>query len=84
MASKDPRVNILGVGVSVLTMESALQRSKRSSTAETMGTSALPERKASSRRRTIRVIATSSNSAFLTTPDGMPTVWLGKFTAIAI
>jgi N-acetylglucosaminyldiphosphoundecaprenol N-acetyl-beta-D-mannosaminyltransferase len=75
----EPRVNILGVGISVLTMESALQkiealldRGEHDYICVT-GAQGIIEAQADESFRSIL------NSSFLTTPDGVPMVWLGHF-----
>jgi N-acetylglucosaminyldiphosphoundecaprenol N-acetyl-beta-D-mannosaminyltransferase len=73
-----PRVNILGVGVTALNMETALnetesllQRGERGYVCVT-GVHGIMEAQSDERFRDIL------NRSFLTTPDGMPTVWLGR------
>jgi N-acetylglucosaminyldiphosphoundecaprenol N-acetyl-beta-D-mannosaminyltransferase len=79
MSSSQERVNILGVGISVLTMETALQkiealldRGDRGYICVT-GAQGIIEAQKDKNYRDIL------NSAFLNTPDGMPMVWLGKY-----
>jgi len=75
----DERVNILGVGVSVLTMESALTKIEELLDRGghgyicVTGAQGIIEAQKDERFRSIL------NSAFLNTPDGMPTVWLGRY-----
>ncbi len=78
-SSRHERVNILGVGISVLTMDSALEkietlldRGERGYICVS-GAQGIIEAQKDSQYRTIL------NSAFLNTPDGLPTVWLGKY-----
>ncbi len=79
-AGSQQRVNILGVGVSVLNLPSALavteaflaQQEDRSYVCIT-GVHGIIEAQDDEPFRQIL------NSSFLTTPDGMPTVWLGKY-----
>jgi N-acetylglucosaminyldiphosphoundecaprenol N-acetyl-beta-D-mannosaminyltransferase len=73
-----PRVNILGVGVTALNMklaldetEALLQRGDQGYVCVT-GVHGIMEAQADERFREIL------NRSFLTTPDGMPTVWLGR------
>ncbi len=73
----DQRVNILGVGVSAVSMESALDRTEqllqqggREYICVT-GVHGIIEAQADEDFRRIQ------NTSFLTIPDGMPTVWLG-------
>ena len=76
--AEQQRVNILGVGVSALTMDTAvlaserlLDRGERGYVCVT-GVHGIIEAQADHQFREIL------NSSFLTTPDGMPTVWLGR------
>ena len=72
-----PRVNILGVGVSAISMGSALEQSEalldRGGSGYICGSvvHGIMEAQADEGFGTIL------NRSFLTTPDGMPTVWLG-------
>src|SRR5271168_1858604 len=77
-SSELPRVNILGVGVTALNMklaldetESLLQRGGQGYVCVT-GVHGIMEAQSDERFREIL------NRSFLTTPDGMPTVWLGR------
>lgn len=79
MSSKQSRVNILGVGVSAISMDIALRetelfldRGLRGYVCVT-GVHGIMEAQADEQFRNIL------NESFLTTPDGMPTVWLGHF-----
>jgi N-acetylglucosaminyldiphosphoundecaprenol N-acetyl-beta-D-mannosaminyltransferase len=73
------RVNILGVGVSALNMELALSETESlldrggQGYVCVTGVHGIMEAQTDERFRAIL------NSSFLTTPDGMPTVWLGRF-----
>ncbi len=79
MSSDLPRVNILGVQVSALTMDIALRESEAlldrggSGYVCVTGVHGIMEAQTDRRFRDIL------NRSFLTTPDGMPTVWLGRF-----
>ena len=72
------RVNVLGVGVSVLNLQSALEaiagavREKRKGYICVTGVHGVIEAQSD---ETFRKIL---NKAFLCTPDGMPMVWMGK------
>ena len=74
---KEPRVNVLGVGVSAISMEDALRRTEALLDRNGMGyicvtgVHGIMEAQADAGFRHIL------NRSFLTTPDGMPTVWLG-------
>jgi N-acetylglucosaminyldiphosphoundecaprenol N-acetyl-beta-D-mannosaminyltransferase len=79
MPSEQRRVNILGVGIHTLNMHGALreselllERGERGYVCVT-GVHGIIEAQADEQFRNIL------NSSFLTTPDGMPTVWLGRF-----
>jgi len=77
ISSEEQRVNILGVGVSALSMDSALQKSEDlldaggSGYVCVTGVHGIMEAQSDEEFRKIL------NHSFLTTPDGMPTVWLG-------
>ncbi len=74
------RVNILGVGVSALNMDSALRQSEALLESGghgyicVTGVHGIMEAQADEPFRQIL------NGSFLTTPDGMPTVWMGKLS----
>jgi N-acetylglucosaminyldiphosphoundecaprenol N-acetyl-beta-D-mannosaminyltransferase len=73
------RINVLGVGISVLNMKAALSlivealEKKRKGYICVTGVHGVTEAQADASFRTIL------NHAFLCTPDGMPMVWMGKF-----
>ncbi len=77
ISTQPPRVNILGVGVSALSMDTALTRTEAlldsggSGYICVTGVHGIMEAQADEDFRHIL------NNSFLTTPDGMPTVWLG-------
>jgi N-acetylglucosaminyldiphosphoundecaprenol N-acetyl-beta-D-mannosaminyltransferase len=74
----EARVNILGVGVSCLNMEEAIEliseaiADRRKEYICVTGVHGIMESQADEELRRIH------NRSFLTVPDGMPTVWLGK------
>ncbi len=74
-----PRVNILGVGISALNLKTALEESglllDQGGTGYicVTGVHGIMEAQHDERFRHIL------NGSFLATPDGMPTVWLGRF-----
>lgn len=78
MSDGQQRVNILGVGVSVLNLPSALSQSEKlienggRGYICVTGVHGIMEAQADEPFRKIL------NGSFLTTPDGMPTVWMGK------
>jgi N-acetylglucosaminyldiphosphoundecaprenol N-acetyl-beta-D-mannosaminyltransferase len=73
-----PRVNILGVGVSAIDMREAIELSDQLIGQNghgyvcVTGVHGISEAQSDSEFRAIL------NSSFLTTPDGMPTVWVGR------
>ena len=73
-----PRANVLGIGISAINMEEAVQfsdcfiREKRRGYICVTGVHGVIEAQSDPDLRTIL------NSSFLTTPDGMPTVWVGR------
>jgi N-acetylglucosaminyldiphosphoundecaprenol N-acetyl-beta-D-mannosaminyltransferase len=77
-APQGERVNILGVGVSALNMESALRETEllldlgQQGYICVTGVHGIMEAQSDEGFREIL------NRSFLTTPDGMPTVWLGR------
>ena len=76
--SNTERVNVLGVGISVLNLESARKKviealdQKRKGYVCVTGVHGVME---AQRDESLRKIL---NSSFLNTPDGMPMVWVGK------
>jgi N-acetylglucosaminyldiphosphoundecaprenol N-acetyl-beta-D-mannosaminyltransferase len=76
--NKESRVNILGVGVSAISLDEAVDRTEAFLGGDTQGyvcvtgVHGIMEAQPDSEFRRIL------NHSFLTTPDGMPTVWLGK------
>ena len=73
-----PRANILGVGISAISMKQAVSQTidlletKRDAYICVTGVHGIMEAQVDEDFRSIL------NSSFLTTPDGMPTVWLGR------
>ena len=78
MTDVEQRVNILGVGVSAVSLTEAVERSvafvetKRQGYVCVTGVHGVMEAQDDERFRQIL------NRSFLTTPDGVPTVWLGR------
>lgn len=76
--SEIPRANVLGVGISAIDLDSALEilrqaiRSGRSSYICVTGVHGVMEARRNSLLRRIL------NESLLSTPDGMPTVWVGR------
>jgi N-acetylglucosaminyldiphosphoundecaprenol N-acetyl-beta-D-mannosaminyltransferase len=77
-SSAQERVNILGVGVSAVNMETALRQTEslldrgEQGYVCVTGVHGIMEAQSDSKFRDIL------NHSFITTPDGMPTVWLGR------
>ena len=73
-----PRVNVLGVGISALNLPLAVQavdaalREKRKGYICVTGVHGVMESQQDAELRRIH------NRSFLTTPDGMPMVWMGR------
>jgi N-acetylglucosaminyldiphosphoundecaprenol N-acetyl-beta-D-mannosaminyltransferase len=76
--TNEPRVNILGVGVSAISLSDAVKKTDELLQGEgsgyicVTGVHGIMEAQADNEFRRIL------NKSFLTTPDGMPTVWMGK------
>lgn len=75
----EPRVNILGVGVSVLTMDSALDKVEALLDHGDHGYICVTGAQGIMEAQDDEDYRHILNSAFLNTPDGMPTVWLGRY-----
>ena len=75
----EPRINILGVGVSVLTMESALQKIESLLDRGEQGYICVTGAQGIIEAQDDEAYRSILNAAFLSTPDGMPTVWLGRY-----
>jgi N-acetylglucosaminyldiphosphoundecaprenol N-acetyl-beta-D-mannosaminyltransferase len=75
----EPRANVLGVSISAISMEDAVRHSDRllqggaSGYVCVTGVHGVMEAQSDEGFRSIL------NSSFLTTPDGMPTVWVGRW-----
>ena len=72
------RVNILGVGVSVLNLESALERIELALAQKQKGYICVTDVNGVMEAQRDPQFRRILNQSFLTTPDGMPTVWVGK------
>ena len=73
------RVNILGVGITVLTMETALQKIEAFLDAGERGYICVTGAQGIIEAQKDKDFRNILNSAFLNTPDGIPMVWLGKY-----
>ena len=72
-----PRVNILGVGISALSMESALECSEALLNRGDNGYVCVTGVHGIIEAQSDEAFRTILNQSFLSTPDGVPTVWLG-------
>ncbi|MCF7688404.1 MAG: WecB/TagA/CpsF family glycosyltransferase [Cephaloticoccus sp.] len=73
-----PRFNVLGVGVSALTLEEATLRVLASRQQKHLGYICICTVHGVSEARRDPALLQTFNASFLTTPDGMPLVWLGR------
>jgi N-acetylglucosaminyldiphosphoundecaprenol N-acetyl-beta-D-mannosaminyltransferase len=76
--SEQTRVNILGVGVSALNMEAALHQTESLLDRGGKGYVCVTGVHGIMEAQTDEAFRDILNRSFLTTPDGMPTVWLGR------
>jgi N-acetylglucosaminyldiphosphoundecaprenol N-acetyl-beta-D-mannosaminyltransferase len=77
-ASGQARVNILGVGVSALNMDMALRQTESLLDRGEQGYVCVTGVHGIMEAQSDDVFREILNRSFLTTPDGMPTVWLGR------
>jgi N-acetylglucosaminyldiphosphoundecaprenol N-acetyl-beta-D-mannosaminyltransferase len=73
-----PRANVLGVGVSAINLDSALARIAGALEARTKGYVCVTGVHGVSEAQRDPAFRAILNGAFLNTPDGMPTVWVGR------
>ena len=76
--SEQTRVNILGVGVSAVNMEGALHQTESLLDRGGKGYVCVTGVHGIMEAQTDEAFRDILNRSFLTTPDGMPTVWLGR------
>jgi len=74
----ESRVNILGVGVSAISLDEAVDRTKTLLSGDAQGYVCVTGVHGIMEAQTDSEFRRILNRSFLTTPDGMPTVWLGK------
>jgi N-acetylglucosaminyldiphosphoundecaprenol N-acetyl-beta-D-mannosaminyltransferase len=74
-----PRANVLGVGVSAVNMDEAVQLSDRLLQENGRGYICVTGVHGVIEAQSDPMLRTILNSSFITTPDGMPTVWVGRF-----
>jgi N-acetylglucosaminyldiphosphoundecaprenol N-acetyl-beta-D-mannosaminyltransferase len=77
-APRPARVNILGVGVSAINMELALRQTEQLLDRGEHGYVCVTGVHGIMEAQTDEAFRDILNGSFLTTPDGMPTVWLGR------
>lgn len=73
-----PRTNILGVGISVINMEDALRYSDELICSEDKGYICITDVHTIIEAQSDPEFKAILNNSFMTTPDGMPLVWVGK------
>ncbi len=76
--SMESRVNILGVGVSAISLDEAVDRTETFLSGDAQGYVCVTGVHGIMEAQTDSEFRRILNRSFLTTPDGMPTVWLGK------
>ncbi len=76
--NKESRVNILGVGVSAISLDEAVERTEVFLSGNAQGYICVTGVHGIMEAQTDSELRLILNRSFLTTPDGMPTVWLGK------
>ncbi|HVU15701.1 MAG TPA: WecB/TagA/CpsF family glycosyltransferase [Candidatus Didemnitutus sp.] len=76
--SVPPRFNVLGVGVSALTLEEARDRLVAAAGTKNLGYVCLGTTHGLGEARRDPAFRTILNRSYLTTPDGMPLVWFGR------
>jgi N-acetylglucosaminyldiphosphoundecaprenol N-acetyl-beta-D-mannosaminyltransferase len=76
--NKESRVNILGVGVSAISLDEAVDRTEVFLNGDTQGYICVTGVHGIMEAQTDAEFRRIQNRSFLTTPDGMPTVWLGR------
>ena len=74
-----PRVNVLGVAISALNLESAIQLLVRAIEQKTKGYVCVTGVHGISEAQSNPSFRQILNHAFLNTPDGMPMVWMGRW-----
>ena len=74
---REARVNILGVGVSAISMEEAVTRSENLLAGDAKGYICVTGVHGVMEAQGDELFRTILNNSFLTTPDGVPTVWMG-------
>jgi N-acetylglucosaminyldiphosphoundecaprenol N-acetyl-beta-D-mannosaminyltransferase len=75
---KQPRANVLGVGVSAINLDSAVATIMEAAERKTKGYVCVTGVHGVSEAQTNRAFRNILNHSFLNTPDGMPMVWMGR------
>jgi N-acetylglucosaminyldiphosphoundecaprenol N-acetyl-beta-D-mannosaminyltransferase len=75
----EPRANLLGVGISAISMTDAIYYSDRLLQSDTSGYVCVTGVHGVMEAQTDERFRSMLNASFLTTPDGMPTVWIGRW-----
>jgi N-acetylglucosaminyldiphosphoundecaprenol N-acetyl-beta-D-mannosaminyltransferase len=75
----EPRANLLGVGVSAISMTDAIYYSERLLQSDSHGYVCVTGVHGVMEAQTDERFRSILNASFLTTPDGMPTVWVGHW-----
>lgn len=73
-----PRANVLGVGVSALDIEEAVSQLRSALDSDLRGYVCITGVHGVMEAQKDEVLRSILNSSLLTTPDGMPTVWIGR------
>lgn len=76
-SAEEPRANLLGVGISAISMTDALYYTDHLLQSDTHGYICVTGVHGVMEAQTDEVFRSILNASFLTTPDGMPTVWVG-------
>ena len=79
MIDMEPRVNILGVGISAISLTDAVDRSVALLKHDDRGYVCVTGVHGVMEAQEDESFRQILNRSFLTTPDGMPTVWLGRY-----
>jgi N-acetylglucosaminyldiphosphoundecaprenol N-acetyl-beta-D-mannosaminyltransferase len=77
--AKGPRANVLGVGISAINLDSAAAAIADAVEHKTKGYICVTGVHGVSEAQKDPTFRAILNQAFLTTPDGMPTVWMGRW-----
>src|SRR5216683_8267405 len=77
-ADQFQRVNVLGVGVSVINLDLALAAVKRALAQKTRGYVCITGVHGVMEAQQDESLRSILNQSFLNTPDGMPMVWMGR------